>query len=134
MQTGSRAVLAVVVGLAVGTGGYWLAGDALIAANLVLVYAILAWLFAGHYGEIPDGADWSVNRWNGLLGGLPALVLMPFLNNRLGISLAEGFTLASLAFGLAYTTFLIGVVMVREAQSDGLTETREADSGVENAS
>lgn len=132
MQTGSRAILGVVVGLAVGTGGYWLAGDALLAINLVAVYAILTWLFAGHYDDLPEGDDWTVTRWNGLLGGLPILVLMPFLNNRLGISPAAGFAMASLALGLAYTTYLIGVITVREAESTEPARPGETENGVEN--
>jgi hypothetical protein len=131
MRTGPRALLAVGVGVLAAGSGYWLAGDALVAVHLGILYAVLGWLVAGHYTDVPDGDTWQVNRWNGLLGALPVLVVMPLLNNQLGLSMSEGFALVALAVGLAYTTFLIGVVMVREEQSAAVTGTNPDTSGAD---
>ncbi|SDE77577.1 hypothetical protein [Halorientalis regularis] len=129
MRTGPRAVLAAVVGLLAGGGGYWLAGDALVAVHVLVVYAILTWLFVGHRTAIPKGESWATNRWNGLFVVILTLGTMPYINNRLGVTVREGAALAILAYGIAAASFLVGVVMVRSAVAEGESDAQSAGAG-----
>jgi len=131
MRTGPRIVVSTFAGLAAGGGGYWLAGDALVAIHLGVVYAILAWVFVGHRTAIPTGESWATNRWTGLFVVVLTLGTMPYINNRLDLTVQEGAALALLGYGVGAASFLIGVVVVRSAIADGENESDAERVGVE---
>lgn len=117
----------VLCGLLAGGGALAIGADLLSSIGLGLVAAVAGVMTIAYRDRMPSETEWEVTRWNGAFIGVTMGGTFLGLNNGLGITSETTLVLQLLVLAIAWTSLLMGVVIVHEQRalrsSDGDTSS-----------
>ncbi|WP_136715386.1 hypothetical protein [Halorientalis salina] len=93
-------------------------GTPLVAIGLSPIFGVTAWLLARYHVLVPETDSWATQRWNALWTLVIVSGVFAVQNDSIGVPIEAGIALSLVVGGVAFASFLLGIVVAREAAGD----------------